>query len=64
MPDDFTLTIDYEDAHGRCYADVYELTVKTLRDSTRATPAGRDAETLQRRLTEAIEAVARGVGRR
>lgn len=64
VPDDFTLTIDYDDTHGRHYTDSYELSTMTLRDHTRATPSGDDDATLKRRATRAVEAIARGVGRR
>ncbi|WP_142926665.1 hypothetical protein [Mycobacterium marinum] len=64
VPDDFTLKIDYYDTHGRRYSDSYELTVKALRDHTRSTPTGDDESELQRRLVRAVEAIARGVGRR
>lgn len=63
-PDGFTLTIDYDDAHGRHYTDSYELSVMTVRDTSRASPSGDQPDVLGRRITRAIEAIARGVGRR
>jgi hypothetical protein len=64
VPDDFTLTVDYDDTHGRHYTDSYELSVTTLRDHTRTEPGDRDEPALQLRVARAVEAIARGVGRR
>jgi hypothetical protein len=64
VPDEFTLTINYDDMRGRHYTDSYELSVVTLQDHIRTNPSGDDESTLQRRTTEAVEAIARGVGRR
>ncbi len=64
VPDDFTLTIDYDDAHGRHYTDSYDLSVTTLRDHTRTERHEDDESALRQRTTRAVEAIARGVGRR
>jgi hypothetical protein len=64
VPEDFTLTIDYYDAHDRHYTDSYELSVITLHDHTRTESADNDLPNLQRRTTRAVEAVARAIGRR
>lgn len=63
-PDHFTLTVDYDDAHGRHYSDSYEMSVMTVRDTSRANPSGDQPDVLGRRITRAVEAIARGVGRR
>jgi hypothetical protein len=64
IPNEFTLTIDYEDAHDRHYTDSYELSVITLHDHTRTESGDNDPPDLQRRTTCAVEAVARAIGRR
>jgi hypothetical protein len=64
VPDEFTLTIDYYDTRGRHYTDSYDLSVVTLRDHTRIESSDDDLPHLQRRTTRAVEAIARGVGRR
>jgi hypothetical protein len=64
VPDEFTLTINYDDDRKRHYTDSYELSVLTLRDHTRASPGDYDDDGLRRRQIRAIEAIARGVGRR
>ncbi|WP_131827623.1 hypothetical protein [Mycolicibacterium fortuitum] len=63
VPDDFTVTISYVDAHGRTYSDAYELTMGALRDQSGSYPANRDDAGMQRRWVKAVEAIARGVGR-
>ena len=64
VPDEFTLTIDYDDAHGRHYTDSYDLSVLTLHDHLRVESGDDDPPDLQRRSTRALEAIARGIGRR
>jgi hypothetical protein len=64
VPDDFTLTIDYYDVHDRQYIDSYELSAAIMRDHTYSSPGDYDEQALRRRTTRALEAIARGVGRR
>ncbi|WP_166905936.1 hypothetical protein [Mycobacterium sp. DL440] len=63
VPDDFTVTISYVDAHGRKYTDAYELTMGTLRDQSGSYPGNRDDPGMQRRWVKALEAIARAIGR-
>lgn len=63
VPDNFTVTIRYKDMHSRNFTDSYVLSVDTLRDQTGAYPSNTDDKGIQRRLVNAIEAIARGVGR-
>ncbi len=62
-PDDFTVTISYCDAHGRTYTDSYDLTINVLLDQTAARRGGDDDEAMRGRTVEALEAIARGIGR-
>jgi hypothetical protein len=64
VPEEFTLTINYFDMHGREYNDSYELSVEWLRDHIYSRPGDTHDEAIRRRIAEAVEAVARGVGRR
>ena len=61
VPDDFTLTIAYDDAHGRHYTDSYDLSVTTLGYHTRTERHEDDESALRQRTTRAVEAVALGV---
>lgn len=63
VPDDFTVTISYEDTHGREYRDAYELTMAAVRDQSGRYPSSRDDDGMRRRWVNALEAIARGVGR-
>ena len=64
VPDDFTVRFEYEDSRGREYRDDgYHLSVMTLDDQTGSYPSSTDEAGLRRRLTSALEAIARGVGR-
>jgi hypothetical protein len=60
VPDDFVLTIAYQDDRGRDYRDSYDLSVSILHDSMFSRPNGDP----QDRIADAVEAIARGVGRR
>jgi hypothetical protein len=64
VPEEFSLTINYFDMHDQEYTDSYELSVITLRDHIYTRPGDTDDEAMRRRVAEAVEAVARGVGRR
>lgn len=64
VPLDVSVTIDYEDTHGRGYSDVYELTSQTLMNETTTSPANTDEKGIQRRFVHALEAIARGVANR
>jgi hypothetical protein len=62
-PDDFTVTINYSDTHGRTYTDMYALTMDVLRGHAAAYPGNTDDKGMRRRTIKALEAIARGVGR-
>ena len=64
VPLDVSVTIAYEDSHGREYRDVYELTSQTLMNETTTSPSNTDEKGIQRRLVQALEAIARGVANR
>lgn len=61
VPLDVAVTIKYEDSHGRNYQDMYRLTSQTLMNETTTSPSNTDEKGMQRRLVQALEAVARGV---
>jgi hypothetical protein len=61
VPSEVTVTIRYEDSHGRTYADAYCLSIETLRHETVSVPGNSDEAGMRRRLVEALEAIARGV---
>ena len=63
VPETFTITFDYEDPRGRKYRDSYDLTLRTLATQTYTTRTvtGKDAHV--RRLAEALESIARNIGR-
>lgn len=63
VPMEFTVKACYEDAHGRDYADTYDLTLETLRNQTTSTPSNTDVRGMQKRWVQALEAIARGVDR-
>ncbi|HEY8684230.1 MAG TPA: hypothetical protein VIO57_01355 [Chloroflexota bacterium] len=63
VPEGFTATIDYEDDRGRRYKDSYDLTLKTFLNQTRSAPSNTDEPGMKRRLLEALETIARRVGR-
>ena len=61
---DIAVTVDYEDSHGRQYRDSYALTSQTLMNETTTSPSNTDEKGIQRRLVQALEAIARGVANR
>ena len=61
VPLDLKVSITYEDAHGRQYADDYELSLSTLRNETTSNPSNTDEAGMRRRKVNALEAIARGV---
>jgi hypothetical protein len=64
VPADFTITFTYADAKGRRYKDAYRLTVETLRNATNTNPSDKpDGSDLPKRAVQAVEAIARGIGR-
>ncbi|WP_100482266.1 COG1361 family protein [Mycobacteroides abscessus] len=63
VPDDFTVIAHYENAHGRRYEDRYTLSMGTIRDQSGSYPSNKDDAGMQRRWVQALEAIARGVGR-
>ena len=63
LPDEFTVTIQYEDAHRRHYSDRYDLSIGAWSDETFSHPGNTDEKGMQKRQIQAIEAIARGVGR-
>jgi len=64
VPLDIAVTVDYEDSHGRQYRDSYALTSQTLMNETTTSPSNTDEKGIQRRLVQALEAIARGVANR
>jgi hypothetical protein len=63
VPKQFAATAVYVDAHGRVYEDSYELSLQTLRNQTTSSPSNTDPAGIQKRLVQALEAIARGVNR-
>ncbi|MBN7388546.1 Uncharacterised protein [Mycobacteroides abscessus subsp. abscessus] len=63
VPDECTITFCYRDSHGRRYTDSYPLTMATVRDQTGAYPSSKYEGAMEKRLTEAVEALARNFGR-
>lgn len=63
VPRDVVVTITYKDTHERVYEDRYALALDTLRNETTSSPANTDERGMQRRLVQALEAIARGVNR-
>ncbi|WP_078321960.1 hypothetical protein [Mycobacteroides chelonae] len=64
VPDECTITFRYRDSHGRTYTDSYPLTMAAVRDQSGAYPSSRYEGAMEKRLTEAVEALARNFGRR
>lgn len=64
VPQQLIATITYEDSHGRSYMDRYELTLESVRNETVSSPSNTDEKGLQKRLANALEAIARGIHRR
>lgn len=58
VPLDIAVTVDYEDSHGRQYRDSYALTSQTLMNETTTSPSNTDEKGIQRRLVQALEAIA------
>lgn len=63
VPDEFAVIARYEDAHGRHYEDRYTLSMGTIRDQSGSYPGNTDDKGMYRRWVQALEAIARGVGR-
>lgn len=63
VPDDFQVNFDYRDDRGRRYRDSYDLSVTLFKHETMAGPSGTTEKQIVRRVTKALEAIARGVGR-
>lgn len=64
VPLEVAVTISYEHSHGRKYRDMYQLTSQTLMNETTTSPSNTDEAGMQRRLVQALEAIARGVANR
>lgn len=63
IPDDFTINLTYTDMHDRPYTDTYHLSVKSVLNQSGLYPQDTDDEgALRKRLANAVEAIARGVG--
>lgn len=63
VPDNFFVTLKYEDDQKRGYQDSFELSMDVLRKQSGAYPSTKGDEAQRRRLVTAIEHIARGVGR-
>ena len=62
-PYDVTVAITYSDEHGRAYSSTYELTIDIMRNATVSNPSNEDERGMRRRWANALETIARGVGR-
>lgn len=66
VPDDFTVTFAYTDMGAKNrYEEAYRLSVQTLRNSSTTAPADKpDGSDMPKRQVKALEAIARGLGRK
>lgn len=64
VPVDFTIRFDYLDSKGRSYSDQYSLTLQTLMNQTTSDPSSTSEAGMAKRTIRALEAIARGVGRK
>lgn len=62
LPDQFTVTINYKDEHGRAYSDNYTLDDSIVRLESFAEPGSWDEKTTRKREVRAFEELARQVG--
>ena len=64
VPLTFSVTIDYKDhRRKKAYSDRYDLSIDTLMDGTTSNPSGTDEQKLRKRSTQALEAIAKLLGR-
>ncbi|KXO87848.1 hypothetical protein AXK56_15855 [Tsukamurella pulmonis] len=63
VPDNFFVTLKYEDDREREYGDTFELSMTLLRKQSGAYPSTSGEAGERRRLVKAVEHIARGVGR-
>jgi hypothetical protein len=63
VPAHLSVTVTYTDTHGHHYADSFQLTTDTLFDETSSSPSSSGDEAMRKRLTKAVESIAKGLGR-